>query len=197
METTECRHIEHVTTMHGMEVGTCSLCGQIVKYEGGNKVTITKLGRIGEAMVMPPAGIRLSLMEADRADLDKALASPKPIEPPAKPSKVKLTSKQRLQFYKENKKAMIEDLIALGNEDFLAKWPVSRQTISHLRSDKLYKKLTGGVEEASAPLKERGAKVVRSGKDLPPLPGWSDTWPAEVQVKWLEIWRELHGLKGD
>ncbi len=65
METIICEHTETIEKVPGLDlqVAQCSLCGQVRKFKDSNKesIIITKLGRIGEAIVMPEPGQKVDL----------------------------------------------------------------------------------------------------------------------------------------
>jgi len=73
-------------------------------------------------------------------------------------------------WYQSHKKEMIEDLITMDIDDFYKKWPIKRQVLSHLKSDKLYKSRVGvgelPVKEKKEP-KSSKAKSPKSPKSPP------------------------------
>ena len=184
MQSVKCQHHEHLeSTSHGIQIGTCSLCGQVSQYADG-KATITKLGRISGALVIPDKRRTLLLSSSDKEDLKEVAPSENSNDKPPH-REIYLANKKRREFYQANKRQMIETLIALGQDAFLEKWKVSPQTISHLKNDNLYKEMVQSNPPGQL-------KVWRLDNDLPPLPKWNEIWPAEVQLKWLDIWRALH-----
>lgn len=66
IETIVCEHTETVEKVPGLDlqVAECSLCGQTRKFKDSDKesIIITKLGRIGKAIVMPEPGQKLELI---------------------------------------------------------------------------------------------------------------------------------------
>jgi len=193
METVECSHEERVETgRHGIQIGTCKYCGQVVQYDGdGKKAAVTKLGRLDGKIIIPNPRHTLQLDVADLAAINEISCESLGVGKKEKGD----NPPTGLQFYRKNKSEMIRDLLVMSKEAFLEKWKVSAQTISHLKSDKLYKEhVTAPTQTRKAPRgylrKQPAAAAARPL--LPPLPPWSDTWPAEVQIKWLEIWKELH-----
>lgn len=186
MEVIECIHREHIRSIgHGVEIGTCSKCGQQVQRNVDklrDHPTVTKLGRIDGRLVLPNHNFKLLLGPQDKADLADATAAVAKLRvaPPGKEE-----AQAGPKWYRDNKRQMIKDLLAMGKDAFLERWKVKPQLISHLKADKLYKKL------AQAP----GAKAPKpkppSGDKLPQLPPWSNDWSPEVQVRWLAVYEKL------
>ncbi len=61
MELATCNHKEeNLGTFEGQILVACTICGQSRRYKKGDNfsVVITSIGRIGEAIVMPPAGVK-------------------------------------------------------------------------------------------------------------------------------------------
>lgn len=201
METTECKHRTTVTSLlHGIELEECGICHQhVTKHvDKLTKPTVTKLGRIGDRIVLPSPDYRLQLSFQDQADLAAAqqrakipaAAQQNVIEAPGRPGKE--DPKARRQWFRDNKKEMIDDLLSLGKDAFLKKWKVTPKLISPLKRDKYYKQKAAQAPSAAArvPLKEPGDK-------LPALPPWNDNWAPEVQVRWLSVYETLITFKED
>ncbi len=200
METIECKHREHVKSAgYGVEIGTCSACGQQVQYyldKLKDMPAVIKLGRIDGRVVLPNHNYKLLLNPQDKADLMAAAlqaAGPPAASPRKKDIKgpEKEDPKARRQRYLDNKSEMIRDLIALGNKAFLEKWKISSQQISHLKSDELYKKLAAELIPGAAPKSRAPRPKQPPGDQLPALPPWSDNWAPEVQVRWLAVYEKL------
>lgn len=214
METIVCVHIEHMKGGENhTEIGECQICHQVVSYDRLNlkaKPTVTKLGRIDGKVVLPKPSFNLELSGKDRADLTVArlqaasslhpLAEEKPTASiPPRPGAD--NPKARLKWYHDNKKAMITDLINLGNEAFLKKWGLSPRMVSHLKADKYYKKLaqkTPPAPAAEPKARKAGAKAERPKQypQLPELPPWNDNWPPEFQLLWLRIYDKRLNVGG-
>jgi hypothetical protein len=193
METIKCKHREQIKSAgHYTEIGTCSICGQQTKYPVDKLKeipTVIKLGRIDGELVLPNHHYKLDLNHQDRSDLATAEkeARGKEKETTAQPPK-STSTKESLQFYRGNKAQMIQDLISYGKDSFLQLWKVKPQIISHLKSDKLYKKLLDQMKTPSPPSPELQKALVDR---LPALPPWSENWAPEVQVRWLDIYEKL------
>ena len=67
LELAECPHTEEVIIMNhprlGMELATCKVCRQSQQYPDGRRIdaVITRIGRIGQAVVLPTPGTPLSI----------------------------------------------------------------------------------------------------------------------------------------
>ena len=208
METIECVHLEDMTTGENhTEVGVCRKCGQTVVYDRVNlksKPNLTKLGRINDKVVIPNNAFNLHLSGRDLAHLSLArmtaasakhpLAAKKSDgEIPRRPGKD--DPKAQREWYNKHKKRLIEELLGLGEVAFREKYPIPRQLLSHLKSDKHYKKLV----EKTPPAPAAGPKAAKAkpgrlkadkGGVRPQLPEWSNTWPPETQVAWLKIFEK-------
>lgn len=217
MKTVECQH-EAKTKKGGGDVtiSTCVKCGQEVIYPTNKLRTpvVKKIGRIGDRIVLPNPEFRLQLKPQDKKDLAAADEGPpekEPAEPPAETPAVNPTERPsdpaaRLKWYKKNKKAMIEDLLTLGKDGFLEKWPVPGQQISHLKSDPYYKKRAEELGLPTGPPRQKpakpGAKADKPPKAmkvvpavLPQLPPWNDNWDPKVQLRWLAIYEKKLALE--
>ena len=207
METIECIHIEHMKTGENhTEIGICQNCGQTVIYDRLNlksKPTLTKLGRIDGKIVLPKDGFNLDLNGKDQADLTLArmeaasakhpLAAEEATEDiPPRPAGDPVAQRE---WYKKYKKRLIDELVGLGEKVFREKYPIPRQLLSHLKTDKYYKKLA--AETPPAPAAEPKAAKTKPGRPkeaasaLPQLPAWNDNWAPEVQLLWLRIYEKL------
>jgi len=210
METIECIHIEHMKTGENhTEIGICQNCGQTVIYDRLNlksKPTLTKLGRIDGKIVLPRDGFNLDLNGKDQADLTLArmeaasakhpLAAEEATEDiPPRPTDDPVAQRE---WYKKYKRQLIEDLLKLGDKVFREKYLAPRQLLSHLKTDKYYKKL---AEKTPPEAGKRGRKAqpfaslasLSIASDLPPLPAWSEEWTDEIKLAWLEIYARLIG----
>jgi len=224
METTTCIHHEHIESAgDDVELGTCGICHQVKRRSTIKRhlpPELIKLGRIDGRIVLPgPRDIlRLSLEEADEL---KAAQKAPALAPAASTPRATLQPASRgKHWYQDHKKEMIEDLISLGNTAFLKKWKVKRQTVSHLKSDKLYLKMVGQEESVASPTKTTKAPTKRgkkrlpkpeshqkpssiedvteaakkgNGGQLPRFPDWApEKWAtSEIAVQWLKTYEAL------
>ena len=210
MEIIECVHFEDMTTGENhTEVGVCRKCGRTVIYDRVNpkaQPLITKLGRKDGKIVVPTAGFNTQLSGKDLADLRVANMGPasskhpmatKAQAPNIPPRPGEDDPEARLLWYHDHKKEMIRDLLAMEYEAFLKKWGVSRQTVSHLKSDKYYEKLAKkappapSAEPKAAKAGEPSRADKPKGEKLPQLPEWSDEWTPEIKLAWLDIYGRL------
>jgi len=182
LETIECKHQTKVTELgHGLELLECTICHQKVQINVDKlaaRPIVTKLGRIGDKIVIPNSNYKLQLLPGDQADLAAAIQGTK--------APGKEDARARLKRYREHKHQMIDDLITLGKDAFLKKWEpmgVKPQIISHLKSDDYYKQKVAGAPPPQS--------LVSQGDKIPALPPWNDNWVPEVQIKWLAVYETL------
>ncbi|MHB8084368.1 MAG: hypothetical protein ACYDHZ_00885 [Dehalococcoidia bacterium] len=153
-----CVHKEQVEqTLPGVDVGTCTVCGQRRRYDtfgagGANQIppTVVKLGRIGGAIVPPHTGDLLELDSHDSKDFAAAgsprkepplrAASRKPppaaaqTVPPA-PSRMSEHSRlihERHLYLEVHKAEIIADYQKLGFQGMKKKWAMPSSTWSNL-----------------------------------------------------------------
>ena len=204
-----CIHRTTVRTTADGDNQVCQLCGQetFLPAKNGSQPQILKRGSING--VMTKIHPEIVTLETVPEVIQEPALEDRPTEP-----------KARLAWYKEHKKEMIEDLIALGKEACQEKWGLKRQHISHLKSDDLYKRAVaeGRVQspvpqgKAKAESKKRtsvvpirvtkksqvvevevplpAAKGDREGC-LPEFPAFDSTWSMLTQIEWLRTYREL------
>lgn len=92
------------------------------------------------------------------------------------------TPQERRKYYQEHKEEMVRDLIAHGKDFVVNKWRIKPQVIGHLKRLPEYKEAYPGRPKVSP-------------NGIPPLPAFQDKWAPEVQVKWLEVYEKVTGLK--
>jgi hypothetical protein len=102
---------------------------------------------------------------------------------------------ERHRYYEDNKEAIIADLLSVGREATRKKWniPVGGVLPS------LEKRWLTQEQRSAIPTRHRRTKAVTppptnptpSNGRLPPFPQFSATWDPSIQVKWLEVYREL------
>ncbi|MBU2685934.1 MAG: hypothetical protein KKF27_22045 [Gammaproteobacteria bacterium] len=104
-----------------------------------------------------------------------------------------LTQQEKRRWYQENEKEMVKDLLQLGKKDFLKKWRVKGQYISHLRSSEEYRAAVarGAVRETAVPASLPVKEKLEPTNGLPRFPEFKDEWPAKTQLKWLEIYNNI------
>jgi hypothetical protein len=125
MEVTSCKHRELVNQAgDDIELGTCSECGQTIQYDGSRSPTVTKLGRLGDKLVLPNPGYKLLLDPKDQQDLASADIKTAPpvlgVEVPPKPKTGGMHAVKR--YYDENREAILHDLDTLGEKAMCERW---------------------------------------------------------------------------
>ena len=86
----------------------------------------------------------------------------------------------RRKYYNTNFGAIMESYRQKGKKPTLARFKIPPGSLSRLL--RIAKKRNGGKPEPVPAAIEAGS--------LPGLPAFSNDWPAEVQLKWLEVWAE-------
>lgn len=212
-----CQHkeqIESTPALPGIEVGTCSYCGQRVQYNSvkrGDMPVVLRLGRIGGKPVLPNPVYGLSLNPQDKDDLAVATGKDELIEAgaPPKPKKGKGYLRKVQEYYEQHKEAIISDYYLMSRVKFFSKWDLSSTVWMKLQ--KRWKvalkgpvhRFTGAPIKTSKPPSEstdKGAPKVTTGDNgaLPPFPAFNEGWSSIVKVEWLKTYRELKApLKGD
>jgi len=92
-----------------------------------------------------------------------------------------VSAPERHRYIMAHKEEILADLEQLGREKTCTKWRIARSTL-------------WGLERKSAELFKStnpvpAADPIKNG--LPPLPAFSDSWPAAVQKKWLDVYQVL------
>ena len=203
MQTTTCKHKEKIVSGKGTEVGTCAICRQVRRYNTENhheKPAIIELGRHNGMIVLPGPNDSLELSPAEAAEL--AAAKKAQGERHQSPSDTNLSKgdqvttavpprpkkkSQLLQYFEDNKAAILEDYRQLTLRQFYAKWHIYAGTWGSLK--KRWNVL-GKKEEK----KEAMARPGRRIDQLPPFPAFNDNWTPYVQEKWFETYRALRAM---
>ena len=226
MGTTTCIHLENISNVeHGVEEGICEKCHQVRRYqrdEGkGDKQKrisrVIKLGRIDGMAVIPGPKDIIDVSPEEKAELkaagDESSAKHASNDIHANPGDDTSGPPRQpggREWYQENKKEMIADLLVMDKDAFKEKWKVKRQIISQLKRDPLYTEVSPG--NSSSKESNRKARPVGSGtgsfiqevsealgkleKDqLPPFPSFNESWSFMVQEKWLEVYLELRAME--
>lgn len=205
METIECHHNENVRELgHGIELGECSICHQLVQYDRAHvKVpnTVTRLGHIEGKLVLPDPAYKLLLPPQDQADLATVpQKAPGGEITPRDAGWSKLNRREKAAHYRLHQKEIQHDVEELGEKAARKKWGIGSTTWSGMKKRGFLGAKASAAAKASATRRPYHRKVppppvgLPSG-DLPPLPPWQDGWPGETQVKWLEIWEKLSSGK--
>lgn len=208
MEAVKCQHWEQVTSTPvtpGIELGTCSKCGQIIQYDHNKMMTtetVTKLGRLDGNIVLPKAGLRLLLSAVDREALDavSGAAAGEPAPEPRKGEK----REAREQYWEQHKEAIIEDYYIMNLLALFRKWGLASNGWKELKekwtvaSKGHVNRYTGGKKRPEPSQETRPA--AEPGKALPPLPSFpqfNEEWTPAVKIEWFKTYKELRLDSGE
>lgn len=210
VEAVTCQHREQITStpaLPGVEIGTCSDCGQRVQYnsmKSSEKPVVLKLGRIDGKPVMPKIGYILRLDPQDMNDLAVATGQDELIEPvvPPRPKKGKGYLKRVEEYYEQNKVTIIQDYYLLGRRPLFARWGLNSTVWMKLQ--KRWKveakgqthRFTGAPIKTTKPpsgsIKEEAPKGTTSGDGtLPPFPAFDNSWADPVKIEWIKTYKEI------
>jgi hypothetical protein len=87
-----------------------------------------------------------------------------------------LRTNAKARYYRENKDAIIQDIRTTGRIATCQKWDIPEKT---------YYKLISRWLTPDEPAHQRNGH-------LPHFPEFSGTWETSVQLKWLEVYQNLH-----
>ena len=224
METTTCIHQEKIENGdQGIQHGTCSICHQVRRYDTRNpkgKAKVIRLGRVNGMIVLPGPNDIVDLSPEEAAELEAAKKAQD--ERPQSPSDIKVSQDdqsaaavppkpkkdQLLQYFNDNKEAILRDYQNLKLKEFYAKWHMSSTAWRKLKvswrvlskvpkSPTQLRKTIPKVSTDQLPppdITSLAAALTRDGH-LPPFPPFNDSWPFKVQEKWLEVYPELKKLE--
>lgn len=163
----ECTHRFQVDSQN---IGTCSLCGEVRQfpYEKGEPVVVLKKGS-------PIIKRRRKAMHRHEG--------PYP---------------ERHRYYEGNKEVIVADLLSKGKAYTRKRWKIPRGSLGKLIQRWLTEeqKLKIPVNLATPPgtpgeTPHPSTNSTHSNGRLPPFPPFSDTWEPEVQLAWIDAYREL------
>lgn len=93
---------------------------------------------------------------------------------------------------------ILQDLDTLGREKTEAKWGITHRSMGQLilakeRAEhiKPRAKVSQIVPEVTTLPEKVIVEKSNHNHDLPPFPAWSNEWEVDVQLRWLDIWKEL------
>jgi hypothetical protein len=102
---------------------------------------------------------------------------------------------------------IISDIDSIGRYKAEAKWGITHRSMGQLilarerqvnrkakknRSAKVSQIVPEVIKESEdVPINHNHDLPVNHNHDLPPFPAWSNDWELELQLRWLEIWKEL------
>jgi hypothetical protein len=90
------------------------------------------------------------------------------------------TLRGKRNWYHRHRLRLLADIKSIGELNTRRKWDIATSTWCGLMR-------RWGMRSGKAPARPKPAK---DGK-LPAFPEFSDGWPAEIQLKWLEVYREI------
>lgn len=212
MEAVKCLHrekVESTPALPGVEIGTCSKCGQTIQYNHNGmktKVTVTRLGRLDGKIVIPKHGLQLLLSAEDKNDLKTVLSASKAEPAPAPVPRKK--RKTRNEYFEQNKEAIIEDYYLMKRLEFFDKWGLS--TTVWMKLQKRWKvapkgpvhRFTGAPIKKSKPSSESTEKsapkvTIGSNGALPSFPSFNEEWTPQVKIEWFKTYKELRLASGE
>lgn len=91
------------------------------------------------------------------------------------------TNPQKTAYYNANKEAILADVATRGRPTALDSWHITGSTFHNLK--KRWDR--NGSPPPDPPPAPAGRYV------FPELPVFSDSWPEEVQLRWLDTYREI------
>lgn len=94
------------------------------------------------------------------------------------------------KFYKDNKDAIVADLLRLGKPATCREWGIAKSTLSQLINKWLTPEQIALVNNPKFPGSNQETHHSENGQ-RPEFPAFSDSWDPTVQVKWLEIYGKL------
>jgi len=211
VEAVKCHHrekVESTPTLPGIEIGTCSICGQTIQYDHNGlktKVSVTRLGRIDGKIVIPKHGLQLLLSAEDKGDLEAVLSAaaaelaPAPaaaaeLAPTSAPPRPKKRGKLK-EYFEQNKEAIINDYYLRPQRELFSKWGLSSSTWMKLKAKwKVAPKgpvnrFTGAPLKTSKPSSEK--VTTGSNGALPPFPPFNEKWIPQVKIEWFKTYKEL------
>jgi len=207
---------------HGIEQGKCNNCGQIVEYDQFRKTRrVIKIGRVsGDPIIphsetpVPSAEKELPVREVSkggagntitvdipRMGKDMTFTEIIPQEPIKQEVKRAKWVKHPIQFFHDNKEAMIEDYQTMKVVAFFKKWHIATTTWAKLKRGwgVTGKGHRGGwtaisnrkanTEAMQQVLDEPIPEIVKPR--FPLFPSWNESWSDTVKLAWFRTYQEL------
>jgi hypothetical protein len=189
----------------------CGDCGYQGEIDGRTwtpalrcpKCGICTLERGGPEITNPPAKIEPHMLPRKTIGKSEMIET---ITTELKPEKAiwdSWNAHQKFTWVEAHKQAILEDVQKMGPAQTRKKWGIKYYTWKDIKArweikdGRTYKSKRGGRHEikivGSNTRQEADTtkKISIGGRGLPSLPEFSDKWVAQVQVQWLEIYREL------
>lgn len=204
MESVACKHIERIEEYHNHALGTCTLCGQIRRYDQldyKQSPTIIKIGRINGMPTLehpPKEVIKVVKNKPEVETLADILAE-------TEVAKRKYKARKPVRDYEADKEDIVEDYDTLSLKEFYAKQHLAPSTWTKLKRKWGVKgkspRKAKPVLDAEAPTVHKGKPLVSLGTftveavgKLPAFPEFNDSWPMLTQIAWLETYKALKEL---
>jgi len=205
-----CVHREMIEEYHHYALGTCTLCGQIRRYDrldDKQPVTIIKIGRIKGVQTMEHPPKEVIEVVKNKPEVDSiAQSEPEPVRRKYKARK----ARQLLRDYEANREAILEAYDSLTLIEFYAKWHFSSNTWTKLKREwgvkGKYERRSPtspkSLPDTKAPEVHRGNPLVSLGtftvepaSELPAFPEFNDQWSDFTKQAWFETYMELKKLE--
>jgi len=154
----------HKWVINNQNVGTCSFCGEVRQFplEKGEEMVILTEGNPGRG----PAKRKVE-------DVHKNILA-------------------KSRFYKQNKEAIINDLLSMGKTPARKKWGIPKGTLGRLINRWMTPEQKASIAPSPYITPVPPPTEVESGDGwLSRFPEFSMEWDPSVQVKWLEIYGKL------
>ena len=206
MEAVKCHHreqVEYTPALPGIEVGTCSKCGQVIQYDHNavpTKVSVTRLGRLDGNIVLPKHGLKLLLSAEDKGDLKAALSASaaEPAPPPSQSRRIK--RKMRNEYFEQNKEAIIHDYYLMKLIDVFDKWGLSSNVWKRLKE--LWQVTPKGpvnrfTRQSAIRTRQPAKGATGSNGALPSFPPFNEEWSPQVKIEWFKTYKELRLASGE
>jgi hypothetical protein len=159
----------HKWQIDRQNVGTCSLCGEVRQFplEKGQDPAVLKKGRPG-----------------NKRTREKAPTAA-------------LRTKAKAKYYADNRGAIVEDLLNTGRAATANKWGICKGMTYRLIERWLTPEQRASMPHAPSltPVATTAGPESGNGR-LPHFPEFSATWDPSVQLKWLEVYENLHNQGG-
>ena len=194
-----CFHQSEVVSTGAGDIETCRHCGQEILITEGEKPSVLKRGYIGGVMTLlhpeenhGKAAESTATSEPEEHGLEEQPASL--VKPGAR--RRGLSRKEARLYFEKRKTAIITDYNSLKMVAFLRKWHMSTTTWGKLKKEwNVAPKPLNSVRAGDQTARANTASKPASQQSLPPFPPFSDRWFAEVQLAWLQAYKEISAAR--
>lgn len=164
----------HRWQIDNQNVGTCSQCGEVRQFPWDGK---------GPVIVL-----KKGKLPQNHANKEETM-------------NVHIAAKHK--YYKDNKEAIVADLLSKGKAYTRGRWKIPKGTIGQLINRWLTEeqRLKIPVNLGTPPgtpgeTPHPSTNSTPSNGRLPPFPQFSNTWEPEVQLQWFEVYETLATRQG-